>query len=59
LIGIFGDIFNDNSDSIFVQEGTRDEDIKRMNMEISELLQDFRAINQKLDGLTERVDRLS
>ena len=61
LIGIFGDIFNDNSNRTFLEpgKGTRDRDIVAMNEEISALLTEFKSINAQLADVSTRVATLS
>lgn len=59
LIGIFGDIFNDNSDKIFQKEGDSEAEVARLNKDLSELLVEFKTIKDQLHGVSSRLKDLS
>jgi hypothetical protein len=59
LIGIFGNIFFQNSDSIFEREADTDEAIMRTDETLCKLLEEFRSINSQLSILDAKVSSLN
>ena len=58
LIGIFGDIFNDNSDEIFVKNDVSDERVDELST-VSSLLKELEKINENFDSVNKRLSELS
>lgn len=60
LIGIFGDIFNDESDRIFVKDlSATAEDVDELNKSIQKIMEEFDRLSLKLDAVCLHLSELN